>query len=328
MLKQFSEVIHRRKSRFNTRLAIFSFFIVVATILWYLNKLGNEYTADLSFPLRIVNQPKGKIIVGEPPKEISLKVNAFGYFLLRYKIGSSLMPITIDLSQVILQSYNNSDSRFFLLTSRLRRSISSELSSDFQLEAIMPDTLFFEFTTLVEKKVKVLPKLSISLERQYMQSGPVIAFPDSVTISGPKSLIDTIADIFTLPIKQDRLVSTFETEGVLPTIKQVAFSHRKVKITVPIEKFTEASITIPVEVKNKPEDIDIKLIPGSVVLKCNVVLSQYSNLNSRYFTAQVDYFAIDMNMAKRIRVTISRKPDFIQKYDFEPKYIEYIIEKK
>jgi hypothetical protein len=302
--------------------------VVVATILWYLNKLSSEYTTDLSFPLRIVNQPKGKIIVGDPPKEISLKVNAFGYYLLRYKIGSSLMPITVDLSQAYLLPYNNSDSQFFLLTSRLRRSISSQLSGEFQLEAIMPDTLFFEFTTLVEKKVRVVPNLNITFERQYMQSGPVIALPDSITISGPKSLIDTISEIYTLPVKQDRLVSTFETSATLPSIKQVAFSHRKVEVTLPVEKFTEASITVPVEVNNQPENTDVKLIPSSVVLKCNVVLSQYSNLNSRYFTAQVDYFAIDMNMAKRLRVTITRKPDFIQKYDFEPKYIEYIIEKK
>jgi YbbR domain-containing protein len=232
------------------------------------------------------------------------------------------------LSQVTLIPHKNSDTQFFVITSRLRSSISSQVGGEFQLEAILPDTLMFEFTSLVEKKVKVIPNLSISFERQYMQSASVVVFPDSITISGPKLVIDTISKIITLPIREDRLNSDFEATGTLPPIKQVAFSHRKVDITVPVEKFTEALVSVPIEVKNKPSDTEVKLIPSTINFKCNVVLSQYSNLNSRYFTAQVDYSSIDWNTSNKLRVTITRMPDFINKFDFEPKYVEYIIERK
>lgn len=309
-------------------MAIFSFFIVVATILWYLNKLSNEYTTDLQFPLRIINQPKGKIIVGEPVEKLTLRVNAFGYYLLRYKISASLIPITIDLNEVLLLPYKKSSSHFYILSTRLRSTIVSQIGGEFRLEAVLPDTLFFEFTSLEEKKVKVLPKVVTTFEKQYMQSGPVVVSPDSITLSGPKSILDTINHVETLPVKGDRLYSDLEVTGSLPPIKQVAFSHRRVSIVVPVEKFTEATISLPIEVKNKPDNIEVKLIPSTVNFKCNVVLSRYNNLNNRYFTAQVDYFAIDWSSTNKLRVNITRMPDFITKFDFEPKYVEYIIEKK
>ena len=327
MLKQFNDVIRRKKTRLNTRLAVFSFFLVIAIILWYLNKLTNEYTTELLFPVKIVNQPKGKVIVGEPVKELSLRVTAFGYNLLPYKIGSSLLPITIDLNQSILTPIPGTGSRSYILTSRLRHSISSQLSGDFQLESILPDTIIFEFTTLVEKKVKVKPNLQVNFERQFMQAGLVVTTPDSIIISGPKSIIDTINQVTTLPIIRSNLFENTDLVASLPVIKQVGFSHRKVHVMLPVEKFTEAKIDVPIEAVNVPSDIAIKLMPSIVTIKCNVVLSQYTTLNSKQFSVQVDYNSVDQNSGNRLRVNVTRKPDKVQRYDFEPKYVEYLIEK-
>ena len=328
LLKQFSDIIYRRKARLNIRLAIFSFFLVVATLLWYLNKLSNDYTTELRFPVRIVNNPRGKVIVGEPINSLKLKVTAYGYNLLRYSLGSSMMPLTIDLMNAPVIPLENSETRYYLLTSRIKHSIESQLSSELNLERIQPDTIYFEFAELVEKRVNVVPEIRVTFERQYMQSGALVVDPDSITISGPSSIIDTILYIKTLPLVFDGLYTTFEEMATLPRIQQVGFSHRKVKVKIPVEQYTEATINVPIEIKNKPPEANVKLIPSSVDLKCNVVISRYSLLKSSDFTLVVDYNSIEENRSGKLRVIVSRKPAFIHKIDFKPKYVDYIIEQQ
>ncbi|HOP04380.1 MAG TPA: hypothetical protein PL017_07890 [Tenuifilaceae bacterium] len=328
LLKQFSDIINRRKARLNIRLAVFSFFLVVATLLWYLNKLSNDYTTILEFPIRIVNNPKGKVIVGEPANSLQLKVTAYGYNLLRYSLGSSMMPLTIDLLNAPVIPLRNSETRYYLLTSKIIHSFESQLSSELTLEEIQPDTIFFEFADLVAKRVNVVPDLRVSFERQYMQSGPLVVEPDTITISGPSSIIDTITNIKTLPLVYDKLYLPLEEMATLPKIQQVGFSHRKVMVKLPVEKYTEATIQVPIEIRNKPPDINIKLIPSTVDLKCNVVLSRYNLLKSSDFTLSVEYKSIEENKSGRLRVIVSRKPSYIHKIDFKPKYVDFIIEQK
>jgi len=275
-----------------------------------------------------VNNPKGKVIVGEPANSLQLKVTAYGYNLLRYSLGSSMMPLTIDLLNAPVIPLRNSETRYYLLTSKIIHSFESQLSSELTLEEIQPDTIFFEFADLVAKRVNVVPDLRVSFERQYMQSGPLVVEPDTITISGPSSIIDTITNIKTLPLVYDKLYLPLEEMATLPKIQQVGFSHRKVMVKLPVEKYTEATIQVPIEIRNKPPDINIKLIPSTVDLKCNVVLSRYNLLKSSDFTLSVEYKSIEENKSGRLRVIVSRKPSYIHKIDFKPKYVDFIIEQK
>ncbi len=275
-----------------------------------------------------MNNPKGKVIVGEPANSLQLKVTAYGYNLLRYSLGSSMMPLTIDLLNAPVIPLRNSETRYYLLTSKIIHSFESQLSSELTLEEIQPDTIFFEFADLVAKRVNVVPDLRVSFERQYMQSGPLVVEPDTITISGPSSIIDTITNIKTLPLVYDKLYLPLEEMATLPKIQQVGFSHRKVMVKLPVEKYTEATIQVPIEIRNKPPDINIKLIPSTVDLKCNVVLSRYNLLKSSDFTLSVEYKSIEENKSGRLRVIVSRKPSYIHKIDFKPKYVDFIIEQK
>ena len=79
--------------------AVFSLFLVISAILWFLLKLSHEYSDELVYPVRYSNLQKGKIITGTPPEKISVKVKAYGYTLLRYKFTSYSYPLNIDLKE-------------------------------------------------------------------------------------------------------------------------------------------------------------------------------------------------------------------------------------
>ena len=310
-------------------MAIFTFFLIIVTILWYLNKLNNEHTDEITFPVKYSGMPRGLVMVGEVPNSINLRVTSNGYTLLRYGASSRITPINIDLSSLTPAASNLAYSeRYFLVTSRLRGSISNRFRDDLKLEGISPDTLHFEFAPIAERRIPVVPNLSIGFERQYMQSGPLVLTPDSITISGPKSIVDTINAIRTLPVKADRLKQTLSRNIALKPVKQVGLSHRRVHVELPVGMFTQASISLPVSVKNLPDSLKLILLPQWITLKCNVPVSRYSSISSKSFQASVDFNAIDKSRGGRAMVRISKKPLYIQNISFEPQYLDYIIERR
>lgn len=321
-------MFEKNKAKFNQKMAIFGFFLLIATALWYLNKLSHEYTTTLSYPVRFVDMPRGKILVGDMPKKLDLKVNAFGYTLLRYKMSAALVPVDFSFGEIPLRPINGSKTKYYVLTSRALRHISSQLSNDIRLDAIMPDSLVFEFAKTMEKRVKVEPLLKIDFAKQFMLAGGVAVKPDSITISGPQSLVDTISVIYTRPIKLNGVSKPTTKTVALPAMSQVGFSHRKVDVSIAVEKFTEASLRIPVEVLNIPDSLKLTIIPRTVTVKCNVIMSRYFDLKPRQFRVVVDYKFIDESLSKRLRVKLLEQPNFVQELDFDPKFVEYIIERK
>ncbi len=328
LLRQFGQMFGKSRAKFNQRLVIFLFFLIVSTIIWYLSKLSHEYSTNLSYPIRYESLPHGKVLVGEPLRKMQLKVKAFGYTLLKCKMSAALSPIELDLNKHLSQSYEGSKPRYFILTYRIRNSVAKQLGSDILLEGIEPDTLFVELAEMVEKKVPVQPLIETDYERQYMQSGSITFDPESIVLSGPKSILDTISKVQTKLIKLTKLNQKVSKKISILPIHQVSFSSRSVIVNIPVEKYTELLIQVPIEVENQPDSIKMIFIPKSISVKCNVALSKYFTLKPRMFKAVVDYSLISKSINKKLKVKLITIPEFVSMVDFDPKYAEFIIENR
>jgi hypothetical protein len=328
LLKQFSSFLYREKTRFNQKLAVFAFFLVISIALWYLNKLNSDYTTMVDYPVTFSNIPRNQILVGSPPKTISLKVSGFGYSILRFKIAAPLSPIVINLSQLALHSQSESDSKKFIITSMTRGMVSLQLSSDIQLVSVSPDTLFMEFTSLITKKVKVIPNVNFSFEKQHMQSGPLTISPDSVTISGPATVIDTIKSVKTQMLSLSKLSSTAIHNLNLLPIKQIGFSHRKVSIEIPVDKYTEILLEVPIHVENIPRGTNLILLPNLIKLRCNVPMGMVYATKPKDFSVATNYINSQTHSGNKLRIDLLKFPTYLKVVDFEPKFVEFYIEKR
>jgi hypothetical protein len=295
-------------------------------VLWYLNKLNSDYTTTVDYPVNFSNIPRNQILVGSPPKSIALKVSGFGYSILRFKIAAPLSPIIINLSQLALRSHAEGDSKKFIITSTARGIVASQLSSDIQLVSISPDTLFMEFTNLVTKKVKVMAKVSYSFEKQHMQSGPIVISPDSITISGPAAIIDTLNFVQTQSLNLSKLSSTAAYSLNLVPMKQIGYSHRKVSIEIPIDKYTEMELEVPIQVENTPSNANLILLPNFIKLRCNVPIGQVYATKPQYFTVGTSYITSQTHSGNKLRVDLLKYPSYLKVIDFEPKFVEFYIE--
>lgn len=327
LFRQFGTLVKREKAKFKVRFAAFSFFLLVAGILWYLNKLSYEYTVDVNFPVRFENTPSGKILVGEPPKHVSLNVRGFGYTLLKYKVNAKLSPITINLQSSGILKEQDDDQKFMLITNRSRHLFSGYLSSDLILERVSPDTIFLQFTNLAERKVAVKPQVDYTLKKQFMASGDVSVVPDSVVLTGPQAIIDTIFHVQTDKHIFTDLDRTITTKLRLTTIPQVSFSHRMAEVKIPVERYTEANFALPIEIRNLPDSLRLIILPRFVQVKCNVRLSEYHNLEHFGVTAYVDFNETGQMIGNRLIIKVEREDHVVSNLGFEPNYVEYFIEK-
>ena len=128
-------------------------------------------------------------------------------------------------------------------------------------------------------------------------------------------------------LKLNKLNQRVEKKISLVPIHQVGFSHRNVKLTIPVEKYTELSIKVPIEAENTPDDTKLIAVPRTVEVKCNVVLSKYFDIKPSMFKALVDYNQIHQSLSNKLKVKLTVLPENVALIDYQPKYIEYIIEK-
>ena len=317
----------RKKITLNRKVLTFFFFLLLSVLFWFLTAMNKEYASSISYPVRYIRFPEKKVLVNDIPDRLELTVNASGYTLLRYQLQSRIAPIIFDVNSFSLNTVLGDPSTLYILTSYAKDRIAKQLSSEIEILNISPDSLFFQFADKASKKVPVEPDLDISFEKQYMQVGPYLVEPDSVTISGPEMIIDTIKAVATEAVIMSDANRSFDMELEMQPLHKVEFDPFEVWIQVPIEKFTEASLKVRIEVINMPESLLLRPFPPAVTVSCQIGLSAYETLNEHLFRAVIDYAEVGNMLGNKLQVQIIKMPVYIQSVNFTPKSVEYIVER-
>jgi hypothetical protein len=327
VVKSLTRVRERKKVTLNRRVLIFFFFLLLSIVFWFLTAMNKEYVTTISYPVRYIRFPEDKVLVNNVPDRLELTVNANGFTLLSNKLKSRLTPIIFDVNSFSPNRFRNNPSSVIILSSYAKEGISRQLSSDIEILDIKPDSLIFNFAPRAEKRIPVHPILNLSFEKQYMQVGPIILEPDSVLASGPQVMIDSLGMADTEELRMERINKSFNEEVKLRPVNRVDFTPVEIWLQVPVEKFTEASFTIPIEVVNLPDSLVLRTFPGKVNITCQVGLSAYETLNEHLFRAVVDYAEAGTMLGSRLQVNLVKVPEYIQALNFSPKSVEYILEK-
>lgn len=318
-----------KKKLFNRNVAVFTFFLLLSFIFWYINALSKNINGTVNFPVRYTNFPENLALVNELPDKLKLEVQGPGYSILKARISGNKTPLIIDVKNSGLEvSGEESDLEFFIYSYNLRESFIRQIRSDFEINSVIPDSINFVFDKVIIKKVPVKPDIKVNPLRQFMISGDIITDPDSVEISGPKAVIDTIDYVLTKSHEYNQINEEISRNIDLESIRKVGISHKRVEITVPVEQFTEEVIDIPVRILNMPDTADVKLFPNMVSIHFNIALSDYNRIQEIPFEAVVDIKDLDVRKIDRLTVELVNLPTFIQNVRYNPKQVEYIFEKK
>lgn len=327
IIDRISRIINREKIGFRKKTLIFSFFLLVAIIIWFLKALEKNYTTEIDYPVRYRNFPSNKTLIGEVPDHLKLTVYAHGYVLLQHKISSRYIPLVISVRSFSLNQLRGADSGFYFIESRFMKDyIDKQLSSEFEILEVRPDTLIFPFADVVTKMLPVKPDVRYALDQQIILKSEPYPDPDSIKVTGPNYILDTLRYLRTRDNDIGIVKESRSYNVDLKTIKHVRSSTDEVQLVFEVEKFTEKSLTIPVTVKDLPDSLKIITFPANIKITCQVGLSNYEKLQSGMFSASVKYADIKEGQS-RLKIELDRSPDFINALKFSPKTVEYLIEK-
>jgi hypothetical protein len=310
------------------RFITFLFFLVLSAAFWFIRSLGEEYETKIEYPVRYINFPENKVLVGDVPYRLHLVVRARGFSVLKSKLNLDLVPLQFNVSSFSLNSMGADT--FYVVTETVKEVLSTELD-DMTILDISPDTLFFRLTNIAVKKVGVLPVLSLHdkfFQQQFMINGKIETEPDSVIISGPATIINTITQVSTMPVSYTNLNDTAVGEIDIKPMDMITFSVQKVKVTIPVDRFTEVEDQLTVVPLNVPDSLNMIPIPGQIQITYRICLSNYNRIINNPLTPRIDYNAIKQINFPRLTIFLTDTPEFISNVQFNPKVTEFLITRK
>jgi len=321
-LPKWPKVPEGQKLQFRKRILLFSVFLMISATIWLLNAMSKNYTSIIEYPLVYTDFPEDKVSVGEMPGHLDLQINAHGYALLRYKLFRKPVPISFNVSEYNLNRGQDSSSAY-ILTRYLRDPISRQLPSELQLLDIAPDTLHFRFAGRVTRMVKIKPDFSYTIVNQFTIKDKIKLVPDSVEVSGPDLILDTMAYVYTQHLNLGELTRNYSDKVRLKQIAELTYNVSKANCSIELERFTELQVTVPIEVLNLPDSILLQTFPSNIKINCKVGLSKYERTESFPFRAAVDYEDIDERV-QTLNVNIQNLPDYLLGHEYSPRTVEFL----
>lgn len=297
----------------------FLFFLFFATILWLLLQFSKTYTEIIDVSITYNNYPKDKLIE-EKGSNISLEVEQNGFQLAWINLFKH--NINVDLSDLPVDS-----SALKLDITDYKLELSRKLSLDMTQTNFLDKEILIPFDLKSTKRVPIISRIKANYAPGFSSETPPVINPDSVTISGPSSILDTIPSVFTENVTEkgiDRnMTSRVKLEEIDP---KVTLYEKEIDWRVEVQKFTEGKVKVPLSVINLPPNVDLSLFPANVEVTYMVSVEKYDLVKIDDFKLICDYNEISEDQNFFI-VKLQKKPDFIKNVMISPKKAHYIIKK-
>lgn len=314
------------KIKNDKRIVVFLVCLLIASTLWFLNALSKDYTTTITYPVKYINPPNNQFLSNQPPSQLDLKVHAHGFTLLRNKLNFSLSPIILNLTN-ITQDIELSTNGFRINTNTFIRQISNQVSSEITISNIQPEVFYVVLDSLKTKLIPLKTDIKLNFKPQFNLKDSVSLNPGQIKITGPAATLDTIYFLNTEKRKIDKLDTDLNITLEIIHPENTAIKPEKAEVKIPVEKFTEKKLIIPIQIRNNQKNLNIKLFPSEIKLTILVGLSQFEKIDASEFEVFVDYNNIKTEV-ENLEITVHSKLPNVQIIRFTPVSVEYLIETK
>lgn len=312
-----------RKPRFKrASVKTFSFFLIFSAVVWVLVQFSKTYTQVIEIPVNYINAPLDKSISEDRPDHVDLQLQDNGFNIYYYKIFNP--KLDIDLSK----AKETQEELIFTLKNHLSE-IGQQLKIDFENSLIVQEEIIIPFQFKKEKMLKVEPRIEVNYAVGYSAVVPAVQLkPDSVKVSGPEQIIDTITTVYTKVLKLNKVNDNLIGEVSIDTtgLGALSFYENTVQYYQKVEKFTEGSAEIDVEVINVPDNLNVVYFPKTVVVYYQVNLKQFESVSAADFRIVCDYKEVKQGDDYMI-AQIVEKPDFINNVRLNERRIQFVIKR-
>ena len=299
---------------------IFLFFVFVSFSFWLMQVLNDDYETELTIPVRMKNVPENVVMTSVLPTEIRVGVKDRGTVLANYMLGQTLFPVTIDFSD-----FAHKGNHVQIPTSLLAKRITSQLNQSTKISAFKPDTLEYIYTQGSGKMLPVKLQGTVRPERQYYISDTIYS-PDSVMVYAPKSILDTLAVAYTLPVDIEHVSDTTRRKVDIMPIKGARFTPSSNEVTLLVDIYAEKTVELPVLGVGFPENETLRTFPSKVQVTFQVGLSHFKEITADHFRVEVPYKDLQEGMSEKCNPVLHVFSSQVNHVRMSPQEVDYIIE--
>lgn len=249
---------------------------LAAVILWLLNALNKTYTTRIGYPLQWHYDEARFVPVRPLPTQVEVQVTGRGWKLLRNTLGLDIRP-----AEVIVRRPLGSRA---IAGNTLRPGLIGAMES-LQLNAVLTDTVYFEFDQLVTRQLPL--RLSPDAEGKAL---PVAARfePTTVTFRGPASTLNALPNYYQVHLPKAPASSSRGTIIVPiggPALVQT--DVEQVQVTLEPRKTRTRELLLTPTLHHAPADSSLRLLPAQV----RVLVEYFPEDSARLSLEQVQIFA-------------------------------------
>ncbi len=317
-----------QKLKFNRRVSVIIVCFFIAAVFWLLIALSKEYSALIRFPVDFKNIPGQKVVVNDLPGSITMNVKTSGFKILSFRFKKEKIPVEIDVASKLAGSMDPSADVLVIPSKTFSEDFNNQLGGDITIVNFLPDSVVFNFSNKITKRVPVKLDMTIGFEKQFDSIGMLTTHPDSVDVSGPGSVVNKTDFISTEHINLVKIKDPVSKKIKLLSDKLLLLSDTLVKVTIPVEKFTEESMEVPVKAIDIPKGYVLKTFPDKITVRYQVSLSRYNSVTSASFNAMVDGAKAGDMKGNKMNVKLVSAPSFIKSVTIEPERVDYILRKQ
>ena len=196
---------------------------------------------------------------------------------------------------------------------------------------VFVDELAVALVWFQQRKEKVIPvhsQVQVEFAVGYAAREELKIDPDSITVSGPDNILDTLNQLHTVELDLKDVKRDLQGTVAIDTsdLSKVTLYQKQVKYSLGVEKFTEGSVEIPVDLINVPEGLNVVIFPKQILLFYQVNLENYSSILPSDFRVVCDFKELEPGQDFLIP-EIVKKPENVTNLRLNEKKIQFIIKK-
>jgi YbbR domain-containing protein len=293
----------------------FGIAFLIALGLWIVVNLNRDFNVTLELPIQITGVSDDMIISSDVPDTILVGVTGEGW---------NLISIYNNPPRVLLNSQTNNEIN---VADQIRNQTTA--LNELNILQVDPSFISIETEPKDEKMVPLVNRVAINPREQYGVIGEAVLTPDSVQITGARSMLETISVWTTRELSLNDVNEDINRDIPLTTAENgLIIEPVTATLSASIAEFTEAEVRVPIRTRNLPSGEAVTFNPSFVTVLFDVPIEQYSMVEgTRPFIAYVDYSVLQQDNTGRISPSIEvQEVDYnLRLRTFQPPRVSYFM---
>ncbi|RDK86869.1 YbbR-like domain-containing protein [Marinirhabdus gelatinilytica] len=299
----------------------FFVFLLLAIVFWGLTKFSKDNTAKIKATFTYQNIPVNYLLEEGNPQEITFDITSNGFDILLYKLKSP--SVEIDVAKY----FDDTTGSAQINSEDLKDEITKQLNyKGASIRNLSNNSIAIKLEGIQTKKIPVRPQARILYKNGFNAVDSLRTRPDSVIVSGPSILLDSINGIATKEIILENVDKPIKNSVALVSLPNSSLTLHTETVTLhqDVQEFAQKKVSLPITLKNLPASATIKLIPERIQVTFVVPIENFGLVTESDFEVLCDFE--ERNSEENfLTPVLSKKPPYARNIQLSPQKIDFLI---